>query len=79
MSSVTPKDTSLLAERFAEIYQMSQEQFRDLLAALRDESVDVDEFAVRAAALSDGLVNLKRIRVQLRSKRKELSQLQTRA
>lgn len=78
MSPLTKKSTSLLAEQFAEIYQMSQEEYRKLIAALRDESVDVDEFAAHARAHTEGLIKLKMIRIQLRSEREELGQLESR-
>ena len=54
---------------------MAQDDYRDLLTALRDEATDLSEFAVRANALADGLIKLKRIRVQLRHEREELGQL----
>jgi hypothetical protein len=75
MSPVNKKATSLLAEQFAEIYQMAQDDYRDLLTALRDESIDVIEFTDRANALADELIKLKRIRVQLRQEREELEHL----
>jgi len=75
MSPVNKKATSLLAEQFAEIYQMAQDDYRDLLTALRDESIDLGDFTDRANALADGLVKLKRIRVQLRNEREELEHL----
>jgi hypothetical protein len=73
--SLNKEATSHLAEQFAEIYQMAQDDYRDLLTALRDEATDLSEFAVRANALADGLIKLKRIRVQLRHEREELGQL----
>jgi hypothetical protein len=75
MSPLNKDATSHLAEQFAEIYQMAQEDYRDLLTALRDESTDLSEFTARANALADGLIKLKRIRVQLRHERDELDQL----
>lgn len=75
MSPLSKKSTSHLAEQFAEIYQMAQDDYRDLLTALRDESIDMSDFTARANALADGLIKLKRIRVQLRHEREELEQL----
>src|SRR5690606_15684628 len=56
---------SLLSEQFAEIFQSAQEEYRDLLSALRDESVDMKAFAGSLDALSDKLLKLKRIHEQL--------------
>lgn len=75
MSPLNKEATSHLAEQFADIYQMTQEDYRELLTALRDETTDLSEFTVRANALADGLIKLKRIRVQLRHERDELDQL----
>lgn len=78
LTNLTMKSTSLLAEQFADVYQLSQEEYRNLIAALRDESVDLEEFSARAIAHAESLIRLKRIRIQLRSEREELSQLETR-
>lgn len=79
MSTSTKNPTSLLAEQFAEIYQMSQEEFRDLIAALRDESVDLHDFVIRVNAYTEILISLKKIRIQLRSEREELGLVESRA
>ncbi len=75
MSPVSKKARSLLAEQFAELYQMSQDDYKDLLTALRSEWIDLDEFARRANELADGLIKLKRIRIQLDHERKEMDHL----
>lgn len=66
------KARSLLSEQFAEIYQATQEEYRRLLTALRDEKVDLEAFTKRVDALSDRLLKLKRIHEQLVSERDEL-------
>lgn len=75
MSPVSKKARSQLAEQFAELYLLSQEDYRNLLTALRNEYVEPDEFAQRANALADELIKLKRIRVQLDSEREELDHM----
>ena len=67
---------SLLSEQFAEIFQSAQEEYRDLLSALRDESVDMKAFAGRLDALSDKLLKLKRIHEQLVHERDALRRSQ---
>lgn len=64
-----------MAEQFAELYQMSQDDYRDLLTALRSEWIDLDDFTRRAHELADGLIKLKRIRIQLDHERKEMDHL----
>lgn len=66
------KARSILSEQFADIYQATQEEYRRLLSALRDEHVDLQQFTRRVDALADRLVKLKRIHEQLVSERDEL-------
>ena len=66
------KSRSLLSEQFAEIYQSTQDEYRSLLSAMRDRSVDVNTFSRRVESLSDRLKKLKRIHEQLSSERDEL-------
>lgn len=63
---------SLLSEQFAEIYQSTQDEYRNLLSDLRDQNVDINGFAERVKRLSDRLMKLKRIHVQLVHERDEL-------
>ena len=71
--ALSRKARTRLAEQFAEIFRISQDEYRELLNALRDDAVDADEFNLRAAALHDKLVKLKRIRIQLSHERDELA------
>ena len=70
--SVSHESRSLLSEQFAEIYQSTQDEYRSLLTALRDRSVDVNAFSERVDVLSDRLIKLKRIHEQLSNERDEL-------
>lgn len=72
MSPFSKKARSVLAEQFAEIYQMSQDDYRDLLTALRNDNIDLAEFTSRVERLADGLLKLKRIRIQLSKERDDL-------
>lgn len=73
MSPLTQDGRSQLAEKFADIFQMAQDDYRRLMAALRDERVDMDEFTIQAEALLDQFVTLKRIRIQLKRERVEMT------
>lgn len=63
---------SLLSEQFAEIFRISQDEYRELLNALRDDDVDMEAFAPLVDALRDKLITLKRIRTQLAQEKREL-------
>ena len=72
MSPFDKMARSQLSEQFAEIYQMSQDEYRELLTALLDDRVTLEEFTSRVETLSDRLVKLKRIRIQLSAEREGL-------
>lgn len=72
MSPFSKMARSRLSEQFAEIYQRSQDEYRELLASLLDDGIDLAEFTRRVEMLSDRLLKLKRIRIQLSSEREEL-------
>ncbi len=72
MSPFSKMARSRLSEQFAEIYQMSQDEYRELLIALRDDRIDLEEFTSRVDMMAERLVKLKRIRVQLSIEREEL-------
>ena len=72
MSPFNSKARTRLSEQFAEIYRISQEEYRELLSALRDDGIDLDEFGRRTNELMDRLLALKRIRIQLSQERDEL-------
>lgn len=72
MSPFSKMARSRLSEQFAELYQMSQDEYRELLTSLLDDGIDLAEFTKRVETLSDRLLKLKRIRVQLSSEREEL-------
>ena len=77
MSPFSRQSRSKLSQQFAEIFQTSQEEYRGLLTDLRDDDIDVAEFAARAEAQLDRLIKLKRIRVQLHHEREELSKAES--
>lgn len=70
------KARSHLSEQFAEIFQSTQEDYRLLLSALRDERVDLKEFTQHVESLRDRLLKLKRIHEQLVRERDELRRAQ---
>lgn len=72
MSPFSKMARSRLSEQFAELYQMSQDEYRELLTSLLDDGIDLAEFTMRVETLSDRLLKLKRIRIQLSSEREEL-------
>jgi trehalose-6-phosphatase len=72
MSPFSKKSRSQLSQEFAEIFQVTQEEYRDLLADLRNDDIDVVIFTARAEGFFDRLVKLKRIRLQLSHEREML-------
>lgn len=76
MSPFSKMARSRLSEQFAETYQMSQEEYRELLIALLNDTIDLSEFTSRVDILSDRLVRLKQIRIQLTSERDALDHIE---
>lgn len=56
---------SRLSEQFAEIFRVAQEEYREVLNALRNDDVTLDEFNGLTSELMDKLLKLKRIRIHL--------------
>ena len=75
MSPFDKMARSQLSEQFADIYQMSQDEYRELLTALLDDRISLTEFTSRVETLSDRLLKLKRIRIQLSAERENLDRI----
>jgi hypothetical protein len=63
---------SRLSEQFAEIFRVAQEEYREVLNALRNDDVTFDEFNGLTSELMDKLLKLKRIRIHLTQEKGEL-------
>ena len=69
------KARSILSEQFAEIFRITQDEYREVLNALRDDGVTLVEFNGRINELMDKLLKLKRIRIQLSQEREQIERI----